>query len=342
MADSRPKRPTLRDVASLAGVSTQTVSRVINNHERVSSTTRTRVMEAIEDLGYRPNRAAQMLNTRRSFTLEVLTVDPETSLFRSTLGQMARAAQASGYSISFSVFTRGRLSDALESAAARMVDGTILIPSLMLPDFTDEVSAAIQQEIPSVQITPMLGLDAPSVSFNQDAGARMVARHLLELGHTQFAEISGRENMLETKIRHDAWVSTAQEYGVDPGPRVTGDFLVRGGYDAAQRLLAQREEFSALVCANDRMALGALHALHERGLKIPDDVSIVGFDNIEGADHFLPPLTTVAMDFAKMGQVAMDYLIEIIEQPDTPIYQRILMPELIVRKSTAPLPKSMR
>lgn len=187
-----------------------------------------------------------------------------------------------------------------------------------------------------VQITPMMDATTPSITYNQGVGVRQITQHLIDLGHTKFAEISGREGMIETKIRHETWLEVAKENGVSAGPSITGGFIVQGGYDATLELIRQQADFTALICANDRSAMGALHALYEHNIRVPEDVSVVGFDNIEGADHLVPPLTTVAMDFDQLGMLAIEYLVKLIKKPNTPSYQQVLTPELIIRESTAP------
>lgn len=162
----------------------------------------------------------------------------------------------------------------------------------------------------------------------------MAVEHLIDLGHEHIAEIRGPLDVLDANMRHEAWLATLGEHGLRPGPSEVGNFRAAGGYAAMVRLLDRGERFTGVFAANDEMALGAIHALHERGLEVPQDVSVVGFDNVEQTPFFAPPLTTVFQDFHTMGELVIEYLVALIEKPSTPHYQRVLTPELIVRQST--------
>lgn len=328
------KRPTVRDVARRAGVSAQSVSRVINNQSGVSDETRKHILRVMAELGYRPNRAAQTLASQRSQLLEVITMDIYYSgPFKEVV---SAAARRRGYHVMFSEVTKSGFAHAVDSAAARSVDGLILIPSMPELDVSDAELIHMCNEIPFVQVATAVGAKVPSVVCDQQKGARLAVKHLIDLGHKHIAEISGPSNVLDAILRHDAWLSTLVEHGLTPGPSEIGGFRAGGGHAAMLRLLDSGEPFSGVFVGNDEMALGAMRALHERGLRVPQDVSVVGFDNIEQAPYFTPPLTTVIQDFHTMGELVVEYLIALIEKPDTPYYQRVLTPELVVRQSTCP------
>jgi LacI family repressor for deo operon, udp, cdd, tsx, nupC, and nupG len=140
--------------------------------------------------------------------------------------------------------------------------------------------------------------------------------------------------MFDTKLRHDAWLNTLQENDIEPGPSAVGRFTIPGGYTAAKELLENHYPFTAIFSSNDRMAFGAIYALNEYGLRVPEDVSIVGYDDVEYSPYTNPPLTTVSQDFNKLGRLAAEYLLSLIEDPQTPVHQRVLLPELIIRQST--------
>ena len=326
------RRPTLRDVAKLAGVSAQTVSRVINKSTHVSPETRTRIYETMEALNYRPNRAAQMLATRRSHMLEVITMDIDYSgPFKRALGD---AARHSGYQTTFTEVTGDDFADAVRTAGSRLVDGLVLIPSTLEIRSTDTMMHKLAHGIPFVQVATRLGSQVPWLITHQAHGARLAIQHLIDLGHRDIAQISGPQLVLDAYLRHHAWADTLAENGLPPGPSRTGAFSPQAGYAAAIELLDSGAPFAALVCGNDHIALGALHALRERGLRVPEDISVVGFDDIAEAAFLAPPLTTVYQNFELMGRMVLDYLIALIENPDTPHYQIVLTPELIVREST--------
>jgi len=336
MPAMKAKRPTLRDVAREAGVSYQTVSRVINNDLHVSAVTRNRVLKMIETLGYRPNRAAQIMQTERSHTLEVMMLYYGFNRF---LYEMARASHELGYHFVISAISADEFPAALESAASRFIDGLLLVPLIPVIDDYDELME-LTDGVPFVQIGAPLGADVPSVICDQAQGARLAVQHLIDLGHRKIAEITGPLFNYDAHDRHEGWLATLKDNGLVPGPMVEGDFTIEGGYRAMIRLLDDGTDFTAIFIGNDSMAFGAQTALRERGLRVPDDVSIVGFDDLPEAAHFVPGLTTVRQDFHMLGRLAVEYIISLIEVPDTPIHQRVLKPKLIVRESTQALGKA--
>jgi DNA-binding LacI/PurR family transcriptional regulator len=326
------KRPTVRDVAREAGVSYQTVSRVINNDAHVSSQTRSRVLKAINELGFRPNRAAQILQTERSHTIEVVMFYAGFNLF---LYEMARTSQNLGYHFLISAITEKEFAKTLESASSRFIDGLIIVPMAPMAE-NYETLMALTDGIPFVQIGAKLGANLPSVIYDQAQGARLATQHLIDLGHRRIAEISGPLRNHDGNDRHMSWLATLHDSGLQPGLSVEGDFSLTGGYQAMMRLLDSGEPFSAVFVGNDSMAIGAHTALRERGLRVPDDVSLVGFDDIPESAHFVPGLTTVRQDFYLLGRLAVEYLVSMIDSDDTPVHQRVLQPKLILRESTCP------
>lgn len=329
----RTKRPTLRDVAREAGVSYQTVSRVINDDTHVSPATRGKVQRAIDALGFRPNRAAQILQTERSQTIEVVIFYHSFNLY---LYHMARTAHQLGYHFVISAITEQEFASTLESASSRFVDGLIIVPiTLVNQPYEDLVR--LTRGIPFVQIGARLGANIPSVIYDQVQGARLAAQYLVDLGHTQIAEISGPLNNQDGYDRHVSWLATLQEDGLDTRLSIEGDFTIEGGFQAMNRLLDTGEPFTAVFVGNDSMALGAHTALRQRGLSVPGDVSIVSFDDVPEAAHFVPGLTTVRQDFQMLGRMAVEYVVSMIENPDTPVHQRVLQPKLVVRESTRSL-----
>lgn len=329
----KPKRPTLRDVAREAGVSYQTVSRVINDDDHVSPATRSRVQKAIEVLGFRPNRAAQILQTERSHTIEVVMFY---NGFNQFLYEMARASHQLGYHFVISAITEAEFLSTLESASSRFVDGLILVPLTPLEqDY--EALMHLTDGIPFVQIGAKLGAEIPSVIYDQAQGARLATQYLIDIGHTRIAEISGPRRNNDGYTRHVSWMATLKENQLDVGLSVEGDFTIDGGYRAMNELLDTGEPFTAVCIGNDSMAFGAHTALRERGLSVPKDVSIVGFDDIPEAAHFVPGLTTVKQDFQLIGRLAIEYIVSLVEKPNTLVHQRVLQPKLVIRGSTAPL-----
>lgn len=329
----KTKRPTVRDVAREASVSYQTVSRVINNHASVSDETRHRVLQAIDALGFRPNRAAQIMQTERSHTLEVVMLYFGFNRF---MYEMARTAHQFGYHFVISAITEDEFAKTLASASSRFIDGLILVPLTPLVDDYNEL-VRLADGIPFVQIGARLGADIPSVIYDNAQGARLATQHLLDMGHRHIAEITGPLLNYDACDRHKGWLATLRDNGVEPGMSIEGDFTLDGGYRAMNQLLDSEKPFTAVFIGNDSMALGAITALRERGLQVPDDVSIVAFDDIPEAAHYYPGLTTVRQDFQLLGRLAIEYLVSMIDTPDTPVYQRVLQPKLVMRNSTSPL-----
>lgn len=335
MAKPDKKRVTINDVARLAGVSSQTVSRVVNNHPYVSEDTRRRVQHAIHELDYHPNRAARSLVTQRTHMLGIISFGMHYYGPAQMVNNIEQAAQKRGYGLSFSTVTTltlDNLSRAMEVLGARSVDGLVFITPVVGVSHSD--LARMCRGVPFVQIDTQRLSHSPSVVIDQYYGMQLATQHLIDLGHRTLVEISGPLNWFGAQARHQSWLDTLHGADVTPGPYVEGDWSARSGYEATRRLLAKRPGFTALVAANDQMALGAIQALHERGLRVPEDVSIVGFDDVPEAAYYTPPLTTVRQDFAALGEQSVEYLMALITNPDTPLHQRVLYPQFIERQST--------
>jgi DNA-binding LacI/PurR family transcriptional regulator len=329
------KRITLGDVAELAGVSSQTVSRVVNDHPYVSEDTRRRVLDAIRQLDYRPNRAARSLATQRSCMVGIITYGMIHYGPAQMMSNVEQTAKARGYGVSFSSVSSmspDAIREALDSLGGREVDGLVLITPILGVSYAD--LTRICGGIPFVQIDTELAAQVPSVVIDQRYGGQLATQHLIDLGHQRICAISGPLNWYGAQARHHSWHDTLIAAGLEPGLFVEGDWTSAGGYAATHRLLDMSADFTALVIGNDQMALGAIRALHERGLRVPEDVSVIGFDDIPEAAYFDPPLTTIQQNFAALGEQSVEYLIALIDKPDTPLHQRMLYPHLIVREST--------
>lgn len=337
MNKSDHKRITLSDVAVLAGVSSQTVSRVVNNHPYVSEDTRRRVLTAIRKLNYSPNRAARSLATRRSCTLGVVSIDISFYGPAQMVTNIEQTAKRRGYTVSLATVESMSLEavrQAVIDVGGDALDGLLLIAPVVGVSYEDLARAC--GPVPFVQIDIELSAKVPSVVIDQRYGSHLVTQHLIDLGHRRMAEISGPQSWYGAQARHASWRETLLAAGLEPGPSFEGDWTSRSGYDAACALLAGGADFTALVVGNDQMALGAMAALRAHGLRVPDDVSIVGFDDIPEAAYFAPPLTTVRQNFAALGEQSVEYLMALIENPSTPVHQRVLYPQFVERQSTQP------
>ncbi|MDQ1102804.1 DNA-binding LacI/PurR family transcriptional regulator [Nocardioides zeae] len=331
-----PRVPVMADVARLAGVSHQTVSRVVNGQTNLRPATRQRVEEAIRQLGYRPNTAARALVTRRSATIGV--IGSKSGFWGpSTVHRAIQAAgREAGYfvsSVNLQSLTRTELVDAIDHLRAQSVEGIVLISA------TDEaLEVARAQEDLGVPVVVVEGDDAKTrwtVGVDQVCGARLGTRHLIAQGHTEIVHLAGPSTWTEARGRLLGWQQEMYDAGLRPGRPVAGDWSARSGYEAGQAIAARRE-VTAVFCANDQMALGLLRALHEAGRRVPDDVSVVGFDDIPEAAYLIPPLTTVRQDFGAVGRRAIEILRSAIGGSTGPA--SLIAPELVVRSSTAARP----
>jgi DNA-binding LacI/PurR family transcriptional regulator len=334
----RRRGAVMSDVGRLAGVSHQTVSRVINGSRHVRPETRERVLAAMRELDYRPNPVARALVTGRSNTLGVVTFD--TTLYgpASTLCGIERAAHETGYFIivaSLKALDRSSLVDAIDRLHLHGVDGILVIAPYQ--EGADALADA-PRSIPIVAVEAGPEGALPLVAVDQVAGAVSATRHLLDLGHETVWHVAGPDDFLEARQRLDGWRSTLESAGAQAPQPLEGDWSARAGYDLGRRL-SRDPAVTALFVANDQMALGALRAMHEAGREIPHEVSIVGFDDIPEAPYFTPPLTTIRQDFDDMGSRGVRLLLRTIEgaEPGSPGSK--VRPELIVRASTTVAPR---
>ena len=322
-------------MAKLAGVSHQTVSRVLNDAAHVRPETRNRVLHAMEMLEYRPNAVARALVTGRSRTLGVVSFD--TTLYgpASTLLGIERAAHAQGYYVAIVSMTsldRASLVDALGRLNRQGVDGILVIAPLVE---AVQALATLRSDVPVVALEAGPDDAVPVVAVDQEGGARAATEHLLALGHRTVHHLAGPASFLESTQRERGWRAALDAAGAAAPAPLVGDWSAASGYALAQRLLADHDP-TAIFVANDQMALGVLRALHEAGRSLPGDVSVVGFDDIPEAAYFLPPLTTVRQDFSEMGERALHLMLEQLAGGAVARTRVEIEPQLVVRSSCAP------
>jgi DNA-binding LacI/PurR family transcriptional regulator len=327
--------PVMADVARVAGVSHQTVSRVLNEAPNVRPSTRARVLAAIRELDYRPNSAARTLVTRRSQTLGVVSFD--TTLYgpASMLYGIEQAARAADYFVSIAslrAMDRGSLLDAVDRLRSQAVEGIVVISPQ-----TAVAGALIQAAtgLPLVGAACGVTERVPTAAIDQRAGAEMATRYLLDLGHHTVHHVAGPSTWLDGVGRADGWRTALQRAGAPVPDPLPGDWSASSGYAAGQRLAAD-SDVTAIFCANDHMALGLLRALHEAGRRVPGDVSVVGFDDIPEASYFTPPLTTVRQDFGELGRRSLQLLVDRLAGGAGPPGHVLIGPELVVRASARP------
>jgi DNA-binding LacI/PurR family transcriptional regulator len=333
-----PRALGMSDVAARAGVSHQTVSRVVNGHPNVAPGTRERVRRAIAELGYRPNTAARALVTGSTRTIGFVTVSINQYGPAQTLVGLERAARAAGYSLSVTVLedpSREAMRDAIDRFAARSVDAVVALGTY---DDAFEAVHAVSSPVPLVTVQSGGALEEPAVGVDQVAGASLATRHLLDLGHRTVHHLTGPADSKEARDRLRAWRTVLEAAGATVPEVLSGDWTPSSGYAAGRRLAARRrdgEDLTAVFAANDQMALGVLAAFHEEGLSVPEDVSVVGFDDLPEAPYFTPPLTTVRQDFAELGRRGVELVLARLAGQDA--REEPVVPELVVRRSTGPV-----
>ncbi|MDO8143062.1 LacI family DNA-binding transcriptional regulator [Isoptericola sp. 178] len=334
----------MADVAALAGVSHQTVSRVLNAHPSVREATRDKVLAAIEELGYRRNSAARALVTSRSATLGVVTTGSALFGPTSTLIAVEEAARDQGYFVSVATlrsYDTASINQVLEHFMAQGVDGIVVIAP------HDAVAAAVESfrsPVPVVLVAALepssadaSGPSTLSVAVDQRAGARLATELLLDLGHADVVHVAGPQDWFDARERLAGWREALDAHGVRPARPRECSWSAGDGYAAGRDLaeaVAAGEGPTAVFAGNDQLALGVLRAVWERGLRVPEDVSVVGFDDVAGAAYFVPPLTTVRQPFGEVGAHAVAMVLGSLAG-DTVATRRIA-PELVVRSSTAP------
>jgi DNA-binding LacI/PurR family transcriptional regulator len=327
-------RPSMADVARLAGVSSQTVSRVSNGQSNVDEATRARVLDAMRALGYRPNGAARALKSGRFHTIGVIMTTLQTLGNIRTLDAIATEAARADYSVllmPISDPTLRGVSGAYQRLTAQAVDGAVII---LEARFLDQAEFALPPGIPVVVIDSGAGPGYTVVDTDQALGARQATEHLLELGHRQVWHIAGPETSFSATHRAESWARTLRAARITPPPVLRGSWTAESGYRHGLTL-GRRPEVTAIFAANDEMALGAMRALHELGRNIPGDVSIVGFDDMDTAASLWPPLTTVHQDFAAVGRLSIQKLLAKVSDSDSEGSTTIVPTRLVIRSSTA-------
>ncbi|WP_324698881.1 LacI family DNA-binding transcriptional regulator [Novosphingobium sp. RL4] len=330
------KPANIRAVAAAAGVSTATVSRALSSPERLGADTLERVQAAIQRLQYTPNVQAQNMRTSQTRLIIALVPDIASPFFSEIVRGIERIAHRNDYSVLLgdTEFDEQREQRYAKLVTSRQADGLITmlphIPSVFAEGRAPIVNACECVDDPSIT----------SVSVDNFRGACAAMEYLIALGHRRIAYIGGPESSSANKEREAAYVHSIAGAGevADPDLIVRGDYSVDSGTAALGALFAKQKQFTAVFCANDEMALGAINAIKQRGLQVPKDISVIGFDDIKFARHFDPPLTTVAQPASDIGMEAARLLIEILSGSNPPPQKRVYPAHLIVRASTGPAP----
>lgn len=329
----RTRNVTIFDVARLAGVSHQTVSRVLNEHPHVRDSTRQRVREAVTQLRYRPNVAARAMVNKRSRNLGLITTgSPDYGPSATVLGFTSAARQAQyAVTISTAVDTQAAsLAASIDLLLGQQVAAIVLVASQQA---VLNGMHGIEPEVPMVAVESSGLSPLPNVSINQYAGAQLATEHLISLGHRDILHLAGPADNMDATERLRGWRDTLAKHGLVARPPLPGDWSPGSGYRLGIEAARPGPDFTAVFSANDQMALGCLHAFREHGLGVPDAVSIIGFDDIPEAEHFDPPLTTMRQDFRQLGEDIMDLVVATLAGDATGGGTRHV-PTLMVRHST--------
>jgi DNA-binding LacI/PurR family transcriptional regulator len=319
----------IRDVARVAGVSHQTVSRVLNHHVSIRDETRDRVLAAMAELQYRPSAAARALSTSRSKTIGVLASTRAQYGPARSIQAIEQAARERGYFVTSSSVAEPDEAS-VRAALANLFDQDIEALVVIAPQQrVFDTIADLAPRIPYITLRALGTGDASALRVDEIAGARTATRHLVEQGHVSIGHLAGPRDWIEAEARMQGFLQELSARDLPVSVPVLGDWTADFGYRAGLQLLRWRD-VTAYFCSNDAMAIGLMHAARDLGLDVPGDVSIVGYDDVPEAAHLWPPLTTVRQDFAEMGRRCITTLLGE-EEPPPP-----LMPELVVRGTTAP------
>jgi DNA-binding LacI/PurR family transcriptional regulator len=332
-----PQRVSMTDVARIAGVSQKTVSRVVNNEPHVTGPVRDRVLAVIAELGFRPNAAARALVTQRSRRIGMVTIGTTLHGPSAILDGVEHAARAAGYFLSVvrtSENSPAELQDAVDQLVAQGVDAIVISEPV---DFG-------HQELRVPAGVAVLSFDFPNENHRPDelvvgadeaGGARSATEHLLALGHETVWHISGPASWAATRRRIAGWRAALEDADAAEPPILEADWTPQSGYDAMAAIL-HRPGVTAVFAANDQIAIGAMSAIQAAGLRVPEDISVVGFDDISVAAFLNVPLTTVRQDFTEVTRLAMHRLIRTLEGHPPAERHRSVPAQLVTRSSTGP------
>jgi DNA-binding LacI/PurR family transcriptional regulator len=335
----RSGQPSLADVAAVAGVSAQTVSRVVNGTSRVTPETRERVQSAVDQLGYRAHTAARALATNAFASIGILCFDLTKFGNLHIVDEAIAQARDHGYGVSLGSIpqaTHAELQAAVRGLTDLAVDGLLIVEARIL----DTPHISLPAGLPLVVAEGARDVPHAVVGVDHAAGARAAVEHLLGLGHATVHHLSGLPGSYPAIRRRETWEAVLREHGARVPEPLAGDWSARSGHEAARRLLTEGDgagPVTAIFAANDQMAAGALRAAAELGMEVPGRLSVVGYDDTELGAFLAPPLTTVRQDLRGVGRRCMELLLPAARARTTlPPTIDLIAPELVVRDSTAP------
>ena len=331
---------TIKDIAKKLNISVSTVSYALNDGPRsVPDDVKKRVLQVAQEMQYRPNRVARNLVTRKSYTIGIVPSEASSDIvlspyLQNSLNGIVNTAEVRHYDVLF--FTRYDQQQTREMANVLLdgrADGLIFLAP---PTHAPVLDLVAEYGIPHVVVAGESRASSPHFGVDNSGGVRLALEHLRSLGHRKIGHLHGRLHMEDGLVRQVAFKEFLAVQGLSERQEwmAPGDFTIEGGYEGMKQILASAERPTAVFCANDEIAVGAIRAAHESGLTVPDDLSIVGFDNVSLAANFLPAVTTIRQPVQELASEATSALIDLIENEE-PVSSKILSTELIVRDSTS-------
>jgi LacI family repressor for deo operon, udp, cdd, tsx, nupC, and nupG len=340
MKSQPPARSTIRDVARVAGMSIASVSRALKDPDSVRPETRRKVAEAAQNLGYRLNRMAIDFRTGRSHTIMVLVPNIANPFYSEFFKGIEEAARERGYIILIGDSADDEFREAgyFSMLSSGRCDGLVAHIGKFPPEFARLLESGALG-VPVVSCNSDAGVDLPTVRVDNHEAAKAAAEHLLSLGHRRFAQVVAFMQYSESQTRRDAFAESISRAGVTWSPQmeVTGDLTIGSGRAAAHQLMSGKVKPTAIFAQNDGMALGVVHELQAMGYRVPQDVSVVGFDDVDYASAFSPTLTTLHVPRRAWGAAACQTLLSLLQGDSVPP-DTVLRAKLVVRESTGPAP----
>jgi LacI family transcriptional regulator len=337
----RQHRVTIKEIARMTGVSTQTVSRVINNRPDVSPQTREAVAAAIAEHGFQPSAVARSLVQRRSQMIGVIAAGLKYFGVAQMLNGITERSEASGYSIILKELASFDVPDivpVVEFLLAHRVAGVIFAP----PELGANIRH-VQEQLPAARPSVVfLKAEASpgytTIGIDNVLAARHATEHLIALGRHRIAHLSGPLEWREARDRRAGWLAALGDAGLEPGPTAAGDWSSAGGEIAIRQILEADPTIDGLFAGSDQMALGALHVANARGIRIPDQLAIVGFDGLPEAAHYTPSLTTIRQPLRELGKLAVDELLASVHEEMAGAGRDIVLPTELIVGDSAPMP----
>lgn len=327
---------TIRDVAKEAGLSTGTISKALSTPERVSKKNLEKIEAAIKKLNYKPNMLAQKFRAKTSKTIVVLVPDIANLFFAKLISGIEHVAQAKGFSV---LLGDTRDSSAREQEFIRMVETKLADGIVNLRPYKPSDAVLPKEDIFAVSAASCENTPSYSVRIDNVGAAKKAVKHLVSLGHKRIGLITGLEDNPHTIDRLAGYKAALEESGLEYDSKIVvgGDYNYWSGLHAAEQIVNMAERPTALFCMNDQMAIAAMKGFHEHGIRVPEDISIIGFDDTNVSKYCIPTLTTISQPAEKMGEKAAEVLFQLIEGKPPETEEYILPYEFIIRESTAPV-----